>query len=259
MAHQDDRFPVFTRFNVTEVYRDLDKFKERVKGLKRSIIVLRGLPGTGKTEIANTLPGKVFNIADYISEDESGNKHAYTLDNVKKAHLTLRKTIKKLLLDPKFNEPIVVSAPHSYLWELKYYKAISNQNRAPFVIYECRTLFSKENEVCAEQLKEVDINKMIGDIIKWLGTQKQKDLLPAQRDLVKYLTAPNAIKASQSQKPTNNSFCPTVFLNIQYAAWLTHRCKHNIFMDVVWHYIQEWEEITDEATIFKSNTPRWGW
>lgn len=258
MAHQDDRFPAFVQHNVTEVYRDLDKFKDRVSKLKKGgIVVIRGLPGTGKTEIANSLKGVVFHVTDFFPRDEEGNEQAYTLDNIKIAHLALRRKIKNLLYDTKFNDTIIVSAPHAYLWELKYYKAISCQSRLPFIIYECRTLFSKDSEIRAEQLKEANIGPMIDQIIVWL--KKQTDNLPAQKELLKILTTPNGVQVAMKQKPKNNSFCPSVFLNVQYACWLTFQCKHNIFMDVVWHYINEWEEIKDEPSMFKANTPHWGW
>lgn len=263
MAHQDNRLPAFEKHNVTEIYRDQEKLVERVKGLQKGgLIVLRGLPGSGKTKILNklkeTIDCETFNMVDYLPETTGDTPTPYTVDNVKKAHQLIRKKIKKMITNSKSIKPIVVSAPHVYLWELKYYKVISCQLRMPYIIYECRTLFSKKNEERIKQLSEFDISKMINDVKEWLAGQKNK-LLPAQVELLNYLSSPNAVKLSQSKKPVNNSFCPSVFLNIQLAAWLTNRCEHNIFMDLVWQYIVEWEEIKNEESMYKSITPRWGW
>lgn len=261
MAYQDDRLPSFVKHNVTEVYRDLDKFQTRVKELKkRAVVVMRGLPGTGKTKIAEELQtGKVIKLTDFFDDNMEGNKKAYTIDNVKKAHIAMRKHLKYLFLNPKMNDVVIIVAPHVYMWELKYYKAITNQMNVPFIIYECRTLFSKDNKVRFEQLKDVNVGNTVTEITEWLKGQKPNDLLPAQKELLNVLLSPNPIDKAKTQKASNNSFCPTVLLNIQYATWLTRRCEHNIFMDVIYHYMMEWNEIIDEATMYKCNTPRWGW
>jgi hypothetical protein len=271
MSYQDTRVPPFRRFNTTNIYGNLDKFREKVKGLKqKSVVVIRGLPGTGKTKLADSLSeyGPVFHMRNYlpppsvnIAEDGSETqKIVYTIDNIKKAHMSMRQDIKRLIANPKFNKPIIVSAPHVYVWELKFYLAVTNQNRCPFVIYECRTLFSNDATKRAEQLSEFNINEMIGEQIQWLAKYKSMSpLLSAQDELLKYLTMPNATKKLANTKSKNNCFCPNVLLNIQLAAWLTHQCEVPIYMDTVWQFIDEWHEITSERELYQCRTPRWGW
>jgi hypothetical protein len=271
MAYQDTRIPAFRRFNVTNVFGNLEQFLTKVKGLnQKAVVVIRGLPGSGKTQIANSLKDHavIFNMKDYlptppVTVGEDGTetlKIVYTIDNVKKAHISMRRDINHLVSNPKFNKPIVVSAPHVYAWELKYYLAITNQNQCPFIIYECRTLFSKDSVERSKQLNEFNINKMITEQIQWLTKYKSiSQLLPEQNELLKHLTTPNATQKLESIKSKNNSFCPNVLMNIQLASWLTHRCEVPIYMDTIWQFMNEWYEITNERDILKSSTPRWGW
>jgi hypothetical protein len=271
MAHQDTRVPDFRKFNTTNIYGNLDKFLEKVKSLKqKAVVIIRGLPGTGKTKLANSLKeyGEVFHMKDYlptpsvtVAEDGTETQRVvYTIDNMRKAHLSMRHDINRLVTNPKFNKPIIVSAPHVYVWELKYYSAIANQNSCPFVIYECRTLFAKDSTKRAEQLNEFNINDMISQQIQWLTKYKSMSpLLSAQDELLKYLTMPNAAKKLASIKSKNNSFCPNVLLNIQLAAWLTHQCEIPLYMDTVWQFMDEWHEITSQREFYQCRTPRWGW
>ena len=260
MAHQDNRFPAFKRLNVTELYRDLNKFEERVKNqTTRSVIVIRGLPGSGKTDIANKFTdAEIFHLDDYMPKGKDGTP-TYDMSNIKQGNLAIRKSINKLL-KTKFNKPIVVNAPHVYLWELKYFKAITCQSKIPFIIYEARTLFSKDNETRVQELDEIKVNDTVIELRKWLAGHKNKaSLLETQRRLLSHLCSKNPNEELGKKKDKTNSFCPTILLNIQYSAWLAHRCKQNIFMDTVWHFVQEWEEIENEESMWKSKTPRWGW
>lgn len=259
MAHQDNRFPGFKRLNVTELYRDLNKFEERVKKQStRSLVVLRGLPGSGKTDIANKFTdAEIFHLDDYIPKGKD-DLPIYDMANIKLGNLAIRKKINKLL-KTKFNKPIVVNAPHVYLWELKYFKAIACQSNIPLIIYEARTLFSKEAETRAKQLDEININEMIGEVRKWLAVQRKKTvLLETQQRLLDHLHSGKPEELGKKKDKTN-SFCPNILLNIQLAAWLTKRCKQNVFMDTIWHFIQEWEEIQSEESMWKVKTPKWGW
>ena len=264
MAHQDTRFltpkEAFKNLNGTQLHRDLTRLKESVNKLSnKSLVVLRGLPGSGKAEIAKQFPdADVFNVFDYLPVDKE-DKSICDMPNLKQAHLKMRKQILKLLKDQKFRGTIVVNAPHVYLWELKFYRAQAWQYKVPLLIYEARTLFSKESEERAKQLADININEKIVELRAWLDTQKERgNLLDTQKRLVQLLHCPNPGEKLNIKDKTS-SFCPTVLLNIQLAAWLSHRCEQDVFMDIVWHFIQEWQEITNDESLWKNETPKWGW
>lgn len=264
MAHQDSRFltpkEAFKRLNVTELHRDLSRFTEKVKSLTgKSLVVLRGLPGSDKTQIAKELPNvTVFNMFEYLPTDKEDNTN-YNMANFKVAHQKMRKGISKLIDDPKFKGTILVNAPHVYLWELKYYKAKACQKKMPLIIYEARTLFSKETEERTKQLADINIGDKITELRTWLDTQKERgNFLDTQKRLLAFLYTQNPAK-QLNVKDKTNSFCPSVLLNIQLAAWLSSRCEQNVFMDIIWHLMQEWQEIITEDSMWRTKTPRWGW
>lgn len=261
MAHQDTRFPAYKHLNVTELYRDLNKFEERVKQQTTlALIVLRGLPGNDTNSITSKFPdAEVFNIDDFLTRTKDG-KIIYNIDHIRTAHSLMRKQINKLLFNSKFNKPIIVNAPHSYLWELKYYKAKACQGNMPFIIYEARTLFSTDKDIRLQQLADINVPQIIGNVKTWLIDLKKKSpLLATQEQLLKHLSSTDPVKELGQRKDKTNSFCPSILLNIQLAAWLSSRCEDYIFMDIIWHFMQEWEEITNEESIWKADTPKWGW
>ena len=184
----------------------------------------------------------------------------YTSESIKKGHTNMRIDIIRHLRDSKNLTPIVVDAPHVYLWELKYYRVQSSQFNTKFIVFECRTLFSKDNEIRSKQLEDINVVKIITDIIEWLKAQpNQNKMLQSQKELLAHLTIPNAVTTLTTMPPKNNSFCPNMLLNIQLAAWLTSRSPNNIYMDLVWNYLDEWEEISNDTELWKCNTPQWGY
>lgn len=264
MAQQDTRYPPQQKFGVTTVYRDLDLLKKHINDVKKqnvkSLIVIRGLPGSGKTYVSDSLEGvELFRLTDYLPHDND-DKVMYTSDAMKQSHLKMRKDILRLLRNPKNTTPIVVDAPHVYLWELKFYRVQACQYHTQFMVYECRTLFSRNSEERTKQLADININQILTDIITWLLDQSKKNkLYPSQKQLLNYLIMPNAVQKLSNMKPKTNSFCPSVLLNIQLAAWLTSRSPNNIYMDLVWNMLDEWEEITNDTVLWKCSTPTWGY
>jgi len=264
MAHQDNRYSSKQSFGATTIYRDLNLLSKRLDDIrsqnKKSIVVFRGLPGSDKSHLAEALNGvELFQLTKYLDHD-ADDKPIYTSENVKKAHLEMRKDIVRLLRNTKNTVPIVVDAPHVYMWELKYYRVQACQYHTEFMVYECRTLFSKTTEVRMAQLAEININNMVTELIQWLTDQNNGDKLsPSQKNLLTQLTTENASTALATTKAKNNSFCPTILLNIQLAGWLTKRSTDNVYMDQVWTMLDEWEEITSDANVWKATTPAWGY
>lgn len=253
-------FPSNQVFGLTTIYRDINLLKERLEKVReqksKSIVVFRGLPGSDKSNLVNSLDNvNVFSLTNYLGKN---NNSVYSTDDIKKAHTNMRRDIINLLNNEKSLNPIIVDAPHSYLWELKYYRVQSAQHLTQFIVFECRTLFSKNNEIRTKQLADCNINIMIPELIERLSQSPKDKLLPSQTKLLYYLTRPNAVKVLENTKSQNNSFCPTVLLNIQLTAWLTSR-TNNINMETIWNMLSEWEEITNDTELWKCKTPTWGY
>lgn len=261
---QDTRLPTHQTFNTTQIFRNEALLQAEINKLvqkkQKGLVILRGLPGSGKTEFARKLSNVIiFSVTSFLAKDEDG-KLLYTTESIRKAHQKMKKEIEWTLKTTKSCDPIVVDAPHVYLWELKYYRIQAQQLGYKFMIYEVRTLLPHDATERQQLLNDININKMIGEIVVWLQTQKKRNnLLPSQMKLLSYLTMDNAVEVLKETKSSNDSFMPTILLNIQLVAWLTARSPNGIYMDMVWNMLSEWEEVTSDDDIWRHGSPKWGW
>lgn len=259
----DTRYKKIEKLDVTTVIRCPDLLTTELKKLydngKYSLVVMRGLPSTGNSEIANKLGGMadVFSLSDYLPKNKNGE---CIYENIKSASINMRKDVVKALLK-KHSRHIVVEAPHIYLWEIKYYRIQSYQlGGIPFYIYEQRIVLPVNSEERALLLKNANITQLIQEATKWLVEQKSKTkMLPNQLQLIEYLTTPDAVNKLSTIPSKTKSFLPTVLLNIQLAAYLTSKSPDNVFLDLVWNYMEEWQEIESDRHLWTFPTPKWGY
>lgn len=244
----------YQKLNSTNLYRDETLFLEFLKNLsdQKHLIVVRGLPGSSQSNIIDSLNDSMF-LLDINKYLEKHNQ------NQRLAHQSMRRDLVKELKS-KDKTPIVVMAPHVFIWELKYYRVQSFQCKCPFTIYESRPSLPENPEELEKLLTDININSLIGETYKILSQKNEKELWPSQRKLLKNLSLPNAVATLKQLKTTNPSFEKTELKNIQLCALLTSQMQPATnTIDSVWNALSEWEEITDDTSMWKSETPSWGW
>jgi NEDD4-binding protein 2 len=92
--------------------------------LKKDLIIIRGLPSSGKSYLANQIAGEVgqvFSADDYHINPRNG-EYEWKPENVKAAHQWNHKRVEKAL--EKGISPIVIDNTHTTMWELKQIKPL---------------------------------------------------------------------------------------------------------------------------------------
>jgi hypothetical protein len=259
----DTRYKQIEKFELTTVIRSPELLAKELKNLsnngKYALVVMRGLPASGSSEVASQLGDTVdvYSLTDYLPKNKNGD---CIYENIKNASINMRKDVVRAL-SKKHSRHIVVDAPHIYLWELKYYRVQSYQlGGIPFYVYEHRVVLPAKVEERVALLKEAKVTELIQDATKWLVEQKAKTkMLPNQLQLIEYLTTPDAVTKLSTIPSKTKSFLPTVLLNIQLAAYLTSKSANSVFLDLVWNYMEEWQEIVSDRHLWSFPTPKWGY
>ncbi|MCA0430991.1 MAG: ATP-binding protein [Bacteroidetes bacterium] len=121
-----------------------------------SIILLRGLPGAGKSTLASILKDdltKIFSIDDYFTDENGTYKFDY-----KQNHLAYQNCIdncKKAILNSE--KKIIIHHTFTLEWEMEPYFALAKEyNYKLFVVtVENRQGFKNTHDISDEQIKKM--------------------------------------------------------------------------------------------------------
>lgn len=127
---------------------------------KPTLILLRGLPGTGKTTLANTISDYVLSADDYFMVD---GEYKFDPNKLKLAHrdcLNRTRVCLEVLRDEglEFLAPVVVANTFTRKWEMDdYFKLAEDVGAYIFtVIVENRGGYSSIHGVPQEKIKQME-------------------------------------------------------------------------------------------------------
>ena len=120
----------------------------------KTLILVRGVPGAGKTSLLNTLKFDICVSADDYHTDENGN-YNWKPENVKAAHDWCKNEVIFAMSDAK--ETIVVHNTFTQKWEMQPYMAL-----APMYGYRVVTLIveNRHGSKSVHNVPEETIQKM---------------------------------------------------------------------------------------------------
>lgn len=95
------------------------------------LILIRGLPGSGKTTLARLIDAVAVAADDYMSDDDGNYK--FDPARLSKCHEWCQNTAKNLLLA---GANVVVHNTFSRQWEIDPYRKIAELTRAELVIFD---------------------------------------------------------------------------------------------------------------------------
>jgi predicted kinase len=84
----------------------------------KKLIIIRGLPGSGKTSLARTLTSSVFEADDYFTQLDGS--YQFDRDKLKEAHQQCQNRVREAMQQEL--EIIVVSNTAVRRWEMEVYK-----------------------------------------------------------------------------------------------------------------------------------------
>jgi len=96
----------------------------------KTILLVRGLPGSGKTTFAETIFGKdnVYSADDFFTDSEGG--YYYNPSRIQEAHLFCLGNVKQRMIydtDNAFTSTIAVANTFTQEWEMEKYYIIAKQ------------------------------------------------------------------------------------------------------------------------------------
>jgi predicted kinase len=96
----------------------------------KTLLLVRGLPGSGKTTFAETLVGKdnVYSADDFFTDSEGG--YYYNPSRIQEAHLFCLGNVKQRMIhdtDNAFTSTIAVANTFTQEWEMEKYYIIAKQ------------------------------------------------------------------------------------------------------------------------------------
>lgn len=121
--------------------------------LSRSLVILRGLPGSGKTSFAKLFKAPVCSADDYLM---LGGKYIWTHDGAIKAHAACQEKCKRLMIDG--TPLIVISNMHVKSRDMRpYTKLAEDFNYKVFsIIVENRHDGKNDHMVTEDMLKDIE-------------------------------------------------------------------------------------------------------
>jgi predicted kinase len=119
--------------------------------MNEQLILIRGLPGSGKTTYAKTLRRHILIEADIFFEDENGN---YNFDPKKlpEAHGFCQKVTRILL---KSGQNVVVANTFTQLWELQPYIDMAVELGLSYKIIRMNSLYENIHNVPEDTIKRM--------------------------------------------------------------------------------------------------------
>ncbi len=118
-------------------------------GSEREIVLIRGIPGSGKTTIAKkTYPQHVLCEADQFFYDDNGNYH-YDVAKIRDAHSWCQTAVKEAM---NKNNNVVVSNTFIRLWEMKPYAVMAKSHGYKINIIEATGTFKNIHGVSDEKV-----------------------------------------------------------------------------------------------------------
>lgn len=109
-----------------------------------TLTLIRGLPGSGKSTFAKTLPGKHLE-ADMYFIDEDG-KYVYRPQEIALAHRWCQQQTEYWLAQ---GQSVVVANTFVCQWEMDVYRQLAERYQAQLIIHVCRGEFNNIHHVDA--------------------------------------------------------------------------------------------------------------
>ena len=107
------------------------------------LIIVRGLPGSGKTTVAKAMTGFIHCEADEFMVDDEG-KYKFDKDRLPACHRLCEMKVSKHLA---LGHDVVVSNTFCKLWELAAYLRMASDLDISPLIVECKGLFQNQHGV----------------------------------------------------------------------------------------------------------------
>lgn len=112
------------------------------------LVLIRGVPGSGKTTMARTMAGYAHFEADQFFEADG--LYCYVADKIKEAHAVCQANTRNALLEGK---PVVVSNTFMKLWEMEPYHEMAREAGVPVRVIEATGNWPNLHGVPAEKVE----------------------------------------------------------------------------------------------------------
>ena len=113
------------------------------------LLLIRGLPGSGKTTYAKKFPALHLEADMYFERD---GKYSYNADLIKNAHAWCQRTVSDALSQ---GLDVIVSNTFVKVWELSNYALIAKKHNAQLEIIEMREVFSQAHDIPPEVIQRM--------------------------------------------------------------------------------------------------------
>jgi len=138
---------------------------------QKKLIILRGLPGSGKTELANDLlkknkNGQIFSVNDFFIND---GKFKYDTSKAKEAHLWNQSRAENAMKEGC--SLIIINNPNVRKWEARPY--VESGIKYGYIIEFIETNSVWKNDVY--ELSKRDVHNVPIEVIKKMKNQWEKD------------------------------------------------------------------------------------
>ena len=121
---------------------------------QRSLILVRGLPGSGKTTIARMLVGTPDNHPSLVSADDyftdSDGEYQFDPKQLKDAHDWCQRVAFAAMSDG--DDLVVVHNTFTTMWEMNPYLAVAKLHDYSIQVIECKGNFGSVHDVPAETI-----------------------------------------------------------------------------------------------------------
>ena len=120
--------------------------------MRKTLYIVRGLPGSGKTSLARQLTSIVHSADDFFYELGEGS-YAFDSKLLGKAHLQCQERVEAAL---EAGEPTVaVANTFSQAWEAEHYFKLAEYFGYSVFVVECQSSFGNVHDVPPDAIKKM--------------------------------------------------------------------------------------------------------